>query len=78
MGYFRFYFQIFFSTLYLQKNPLNYFSLKVTKFHCDSVKNESVKGQKKYWVRVKCFLIKISLSKEVSRRTKKNGNSSMM
>ena len=36
----------FFSTLYLQKNPLNYFSLKVTKFHGDSVKNESVKGQK--------------------------------
>ena len=45
MGYFR-----FFSALYpslkkknLTRNPLNYYSLKVTKFHRESVKNESAR-----------------------------------
>ena len=30
----------------LTKNPLNYYSLKVTKFHDDSVKNESARTKK--------------------------------
>ena len=30
----------------LTKNPLNYYSLKVTKFHGDSVKNESARTKK--------------------------------
>ena len=29
--------------IFLTKNPLNYYSLKVTKFHGDSVKNESAR-----------------------------------
>ena len=47
MGYFRFFFtdQTFFPPCALpykfHKNPLNYYSLKITKFHGDSVKNES-------------------------------------
>ena len=30
----------------LTRNPLNYYSLKVTKFHGDSVKNESAREKK--------------------------------
>ena len=30
----------------LTKNPLNYYSLKVTKFHDDSVKNKSARTKK--------------------------------
>ena len=30
----------------LTKNPLNYYSLKVTKFHDDSVNNESARTKK--------------------------------
>ena len=30
----------------LKKNPLNYYSLKVTKFHGDKVKNESARTKK--------------------------------
>ena len=32
---------------FFTKNPLNYFSLKVTKFHDDSDKNESARTKKK-------------------------------
>jgi len=32
--------------IFLQKNPLNYFSLKVTTFYSDSVKNESARTKK--------------------------------
>ena len=56
MGYFRFFFtdQNFFlpCTLpynlkkNLPKNPLNYYSLKVKKFHGDSVKNKSARTKK--------------------------------
>ena len=58
MGYFRFFFtdRTFFPpcTLHykfkkkqiLTKNPLNYYSFKVTKFHGDSVKNESARTKK--------------------------------
>jgi len=57
MGYFRFFFidQTFFrpvpypinkKNIFLTKNPLNYYSLKVTKFHRDSVKNESARTKK--------------------------------
>jgi len=31
---------------FLTKNPLNYYSLKVTKFHGDSVKNKSARTKK--------------------------------
>ena len=51
LGYIIFFSQTgFFSVLYklkekyfLKKNPLNYYTLKVTKFHGDSVKNESAR-----------------------------------
>ena len=32
--------------MFLTKSPLNYYSLKVTKFHGDSVKNESASAKK--------------------------------
>ena len=32
--------------IFFYKNPLNYFSLKITKFHSDSVKNESTRTKK--------------------------------
>ena len=60
MGYFRFFFtdRTFIppctlpyklkKNIFLTKNPLNYYSLKVTKFHGDSVKNESAKTKKNY------------------------------
>jgi len=32
--------------IFLTKNPLNYYALKVTKFHGDSVKNESASTKK--------------------------------
>jgi len=32
--------------IFLTKNPLNYYSLKVAKFHCSSVKNESARTKK--------------------------------
>ena len=34
--------------IFFNKNPLNYYSLKVTKFYCDSVKNESARTKKNY------------------------------
>ena len=37
MGYLR---------IFLTKNPLNFFLLNVTKFHGDSVKNESARTKK--------------------------------
>ena len=59
MGYFRFFFSqtgLFFrpvpypmnlkKNIFLTKNPLNYYSLKVTKFHGDSVKNKSARTKK--------------------------------
>ena len=33
--------------IFLRKKPLDYYSLKVTKFHGDSVKNESARTKKK-------------------------------
>ena len=56
MGYLRFFsqtglFSALYSTLqikkfFLTKNLLNYYSIKVTKFHGDSVKNESARIEK--------------------------------
>ena len=58
MGYFRFYFHRpdffppctlpckFKKNIFLTTNPPNYYSLKVTKFHGDSVKNESARAKK--------------------------------
>ena len=57
MGYFRFsQTGLFFppctlpyklkKNIFFTKNPLNYYSLKVTKFHDDSVKNESARTKK--------------------------------
>ena len=53
MGYFRFFFskdRTFFRAEpnpVHEKNPLNYYSLKVTKIHGDGVKNESAKTKTK-------------------------------
>ena len=57
MGYFRFYlhrldFSLHFTLPYALKKkmftkyPLNFYSLKVTKFHSDSVKNKSARTKK--------------------------------
>ena len=54
IGYFRFFLYRLLNALYptlhvlkkYTKNPLNFYSLKVTNFHGDSVKNESVGAKK--------------------------------
>ena len=57
MGYFSFFFAQtgLFTALYptlciekmfFTKNPLNFYALKITKFHSDSVKNDSARAKK--------------------------------
>ena len=49
MGCFRLFTALYFTLdMHLKKNPLNFFLLKVTKFHGDSVKTESARTKPTY------------------------------